>query len=44
MLENLAKATDKYEATIAMQPEAARPVSAHANKNRDPNTSAKSSW
>ncbi len=49
MLKNLANATDKYAAAIAMQPEAARPFSTHANKqsghhdnnkNRNPNTSA----
>ncbi len=49
ILKNLAKATDKYEAAIAIQPEAARPVNTYANKqpdhhnnnkNRNPNTSA----
>ena len=49
MLKNLANATDKYDAAIAMQPEAARPFNTHANKqsdhhnnnkNRNPNTSA----
>ena len=42
MLKNLIKATDKYEAAIAIQPEAARPLNTHSNnnKNRNPNTSA----
>ena len=49
MLENLANATDKYEAAIAIQPETARPLNTYANKqpdhhnnnkNRNPNTSA----
>jgi hypothetical protein len=42
MLKNLMKATDKYEAAIAIQPEAARLLNTHSNnnKNRNPNTSA----
>ena len=49
MLENLANATDKYEAAIAIQPGATRPLHTHANKqsnhhnnnkSRNPNTSA----
>jgi hypothetical protein len=48
MLKDLANATDKYEAAIAMQPEANRPFNTqankqsdhHNNKNRNPNTSA----
>ena len=49
MLKNLANATDKYEAAIAIQPEAARPLNTYANKqpdhhnnnkNRNHNTSA----
>ena len=47
MLKGMANATDKYEAAIAMQPEANRPFNTHANKqsdhhnnkNRNPNTS-----
>ena len=31
MLQNLANATDKYEAAIAIQPEAARPLNTYAN-------------
>ena len=42
MLKNLIKATDKYEAAIAIQPEVARHLNTHSNnnKNRNPNTSA----
>ena len=48
ILKNLANATDKYEAAIAIQPETARPLNTYANKqsdhhnkkNRNPNTSA----
>jgi hypothetical protein len=43
MLKNLANATDKYEAAIAIEPEAARPLNAnkqpdhhHNNKKRNP--------
>lgn len=32
MLKNLANATDKYEAAIAIQPESARPLNTYANK------------
>ena len=32
MLKNLANATDKYEAAIAIQPERARPLNTHSNK------------
>ncbi len=41
MLKNLANVTDKYEAAIAMQPEAARPFSKHANKQLDQNDNNK---
>ena len=47
MLKNLANATDKYEAAIAIQPERARPLNTHSNnqsgshnKNRYSYTSA----
>ena len=35
MLKNLANATDKYEAAIAIQPETARPLNTYANKQPD---------
>ena len=35
MLKNLANATDKYEAAIAIQPESARPLNTYANKQPD---------
>ena len=48
ILKDLVNATDKYEAAIAMQPEANRPFNTqvtkqldhHSNKNPNPNTSA----
>ena len=42
MLKNLMNATDKYEAAIAIQPQAARLLNTHSNtnKNRHLNTSA----
>ena len=42
MLKNLINATDKYEAAIAIQPQAARLLNTHSNtyKNRHLNTSA----
>ncbi len=35
MLVNRVNATDKYEAAIAMQPEAAHPVIAHTSRRSD---------